>query len=68
LSAYTERLTFRKKSLEAKEIAKVIAFLLSDSSMAISGQSVVADGGMIVNLFDREVVEVFYKDTFGRKS
>ncbi|WP_420265427.1 enoyl-ACP reductase FabI [Candidatus Magnetominusculus dajiuhuensis] len=65
LSLYAESLTFRKKAIETKEIANVITFLLSGSSSAINGQSVVADAGMIVNLFDREVLEIFYKNKIG---
>ncbi|MBF0555157.1 MAG: SDR family oxidoreductase [Nitrospirae bacterium] len=65
LSLYAESLTFRKKAIETKEIANVITFLLSQSSSAINGQSVVADAGMIVNVFDREVLEIFYKNKIG---
>ncbi|MBF0465587.1 MAG: SDR family oxidoreductase [Nitrospirae bacterium] len=65
LSLYTDALTFRKAAIETKEIANVIAFLLSGSSSAINGQSVIADAGMIVNPFDREVVEMFYKKKIG---
>ncbi|MCG6552687.1 MAG: SDR family oxidoreductase [Candidatus Magnetominusculus sp. LBB02] len=61
LALYAENLTFRKRSLDTKEIADVIAFLLSCRSSAINGQAVVADAGMSVNAYDMEMLDIFYR-------
>lgn len=53
---YAERATLRKRALETREVADVAVFLLSARSSGINAQSVVADAGMGVNYFDRELV------------
>jgi len=54
---YAEQATLRKKALETEEVANVVAFLLSPRSSGINAQTLVADAGMSVNYFDREIVE-----------
>ncbi|MBF0519329.1 MAG: SDR family oxidoreductase, partial [Nitrospirae bacterium] len=61
LALYAESLTFRKKAIETTEIADVITFLLSSRSSAINGQTVVADAGMSLNSFDKEIMEIIYQ-------
>ena len=53
---YGEKLTLRKKGLQTQEIANIAAFLLSESSSAITAQTIVADGGMGINYFDAEII------------
>ena len=53
---YAEKLTLRKKGLQTQEIANAAAFLLSESSSAITAQTIVADGGMGINYFDAEII------------
>ena len=53
---YAEKLTLRKKGLQTHEIANAAAFLLSESSSAITAQTIVADGGMGINYFDAEII------------
>ena len=54
---YAEKLTFRKKSLQTKEVSDLSLFLLSERSSGINGQGIVIDAGMGFNYFDQEVVE-----------
>lgn len=54
---YAEKLTFRKKSLQTKEVTDLATFLLSERSSGINGQGIVVDAGMGLNYFDREVVD-----------
>ena len=54
---YAEKLTFRKKSLQTKEVSDLCLFLLSERSSGINGQGIVIDAGMGFNYFDQEVVE-----------
>ncbi|MEW5803673.1 MAG: SDR family oxidoreductase [bacterium] len=53
---FAEQLTLRKKALATREVANVVAFLLSSRSSGINAQTLVVDAGMSVNYFDRSVV------------
>ena len=54
---YAEKLTYRKRALQTKEVADLAAYLLSSRSSGINGQGIVIDAGMGLNYFDREIVE-----------
>lgn len=54
---YAEKLTYRKRALETKEVADLATYLLSPRSSGINGQGVVIDAGMGFNYFDREIVD-----------
>ena len=43
---YAEKLTFRKRSLQTKEVTDLATFLLSERSSGINGQGIVVDAGM----------------------
>ena len=53
---YAEQATLRNRALQTDEVANVAAFLLSPRSSGINAQTVVVDGGMSANYFDREIV------------
>lgn len=53
---FAERLTLRKRALETQEVANTIAFLLSERSSGINGQTLVANAGMDFNYFEESVV------------
>jgi len=53
---YAEKLTFRKRALETREVADTAAFLLSPRSSGINAQGIVVNAGMDWNYFDREAV------------
>ncbi len=53
---YAEKAILRKKALTTQETANTAAFLLSDRSSGITAQTIVVDGGMAVNYFDKEIV------------
>jgi enoyl-[acyl-carrier protein] reductase I len=54
---FAEQLTLRKKALTTKEVANVVAFLLSERSSGINAQGIVADAGMSVNYFDKDIIK-----------
>jgi enoyl-[acyl-carrier protein] reductase I len=54
---FAEKATIRKKALKTPEVANVAAFLLSPRSSGINAQTIVADVGMAVNYFDKEIVK-----------
>lgn len=54
---YAEKAILRKKALTTQETANTAAFLLSDRSSGITAQTIVVDGGMEVNYFDKEIVK-----------
>jgi enoyl-[acyl-carrier protein] reductase I len=54
---YAEQVIPRKKAVETEEAAQVAAFLLSPRSSGINAQKIVVDAGMLINYFDREVIE-----------
>lgn len=53
---YAEQAMLRKKALTTKEAADTAVFLLSDRASGINCQTVVVDGGMAVNYFDKEII------------
>jgi len=54
---YAEKLTFRKRALNIREVADTALFLLSERSSGINGQAIVVNAGMDFNYFDQEIVE-----------
>jgi len=54
---YTEKLTLRKKILTAQEVANTAVFLLSERSSGINAQGIIADCGMSVNYFDKDIID-----------
>ena len=59
---YSEALTLRKKSLETKEVANTILYLLSPLSSGINAQNIIVDAGMSSNYFDQKVVNQYAKN------
>jgi len=55
---YAEKMTLRKRALETREVADVVAFLLSERSSGVNGTGIVVDAGMSLNYFDRELIEL----------
>jgi enoyl-[acyl-carrier protein] reductase I len=53
---FAEQATLRKKSLETREVADAVLYLLSPRSSGINATNVVVDAGMAVNYFDKELV------------
>ena len=54
---FAEQAIPRKKALKTKEVADVAAFLLSERSSGINGQTMVVDAGMGFNFFDQDIVK-----------
>ena len=54
---YAEKLTYRKRALETKEVADLATYLLCPRSSGINGQGIVIDAGMGFNYFDGEIVD-----------
>lgn len=55
---YAEKLTFRRRNLETREVADAALFLLSPRSSGINGATLVVDAGLGSNYFDREVIRL----------
>jgi enoyl-[acyl-carrier protein] reductase I len=53
---FAEKLTFRKRAVETREVADAVVFLLSPRASGITGQGLVVNAGLDLNYFDREVV------------
>lgn len=53
---YAEKAVLRKKAISTQEAANAAVFLLSDRASGITAQTVVVDGGMASNYFDKEIV------------
>lgn len=53
---FAEKAILRKSAVTTQEAADAALFLLSDRSSGITAQTVVVDGGMGVNYFDKEIV------------
>jgi enoyl-[acyl-carrier protein] reductase I len=54
---YAEQLTFRKRAISTEEVANTAAFLLSERSSGLNGQSIVVNAGMDFNYFDADIVD-----------
>jgi enoyl-[acyl-carrier protein] reductase I len=55
---YSEKLTFRKRSLATREVADVALFLLSERSSGVNGSTLVVDAGLGSNYFDKEIIRL----------
>jgi enoyl-[acyl-carrier protein] reductase I len=55
---YAEKLTFRKRAMETREVADAALFLLSPRSSAINGATLIVDAGLGSNAFDREIIRL----------
>lgn len=55
---YSEKLTFRKRSLATREVADVALFLLSERSSGVNGTTLVVDAGLGSNYFDKEIIRL----------
>ena len=53
---FAEKVIPRKQALRTEEVANTAAFLLSERSSGINGQTIVVDAGMSSNYFDKEVI------------
>ena len=53
---FAEAATLRHEALETQEVADAVLFLLSPRSSGFNARGLVADAGMGVNFFDREIV------------
>ena len=53
---FAEKAMLRKTALRTQEAADTALFLLSDRSSGIVGQSIVVDGGMALNYFDKDII------------
>jgi enoyl-[acyl-carrier protein] reductase I len=65
---YAEKMTLRKRALETREVADVVAFLLSERSSGVNGTGIVVDAGMSLNYFDRELIELAMRPEIKRGS
>jgi len=63
---YSEKLTFRKRSLTTQEVANAVAFLVSERSSGMNGAGLVLDAGMGINYFDEEVVRLAMRPEEGK--
>jgi enoyl-[acyl-carrier protein] reductase I len=55
---YAEKLTYRTRALETREVANAAVFLLSDRSSGINGATLVVDAGLGSNYFDQDVIRL----------
>jgi len=55
---YAEKMTFRKRALETREVADTALFLLSPRSSGINAQGITVNAGMDWNYFDEEIVRL----------
>jgi enoyl-[acyl-carrier protein] reductase I len=53
---YAEQVIPRKRAVTTEEAANLAAFLLSPRSSGINAQRIVADAGMSINYFDRDLI------------
>lgn len=64
---FSEKLTYRKRSLNTQEVANAVAFLVSDRSSGMNGTGLTLDAGMGLNYFDEEVVRLAMRPEEKRK-
>lgn len=62
---FTEKLTFRKKNLETREVADTVLFLLSERSSGINGATLVVDAGLGSNFYDAEIIRLAMRPETG---
>ena len=62
---YTEKLTFRKRNLETREVADTVVFLLSERSSGHNGATLVVDAGLGSNFYDAEIIRLAMRPEFG---
>jgi Enoyl-[acyl-carrier-protein] reductase (NADH) len=55
---YSEKMTFRKRSLSTQEVADAAVFLLSERSSGVNGATLVVDAGLGSNYFDKEIIRL----------
>lgn len=55
---YSEKMTFRKRSLGTQEVADAAVFLLSERSSGVNGTTLVVDAGLGSNYFDKEIIRL----------
>jgi enoyl-[acyl-carrier protein] reductase I len=55
---YAEKLTYRRRHLDTREVADAVLFLLSRRSSGINGATLVVDAGMGNNFFDQDVIRL----------
>jgi enoyl-[acyl-carrier protein] reductase I len=55
---YTEKLTFRKRSLSTEEVANAALFLLSPRSSGLNGTTLVVDAGLGSNFYDKDIIRL----------
>jgi len=55
---YSEKMTFRKRSLSTQEVADAAVFLLSERSSGVTGATLVVDAGLGSNYFDKEIIRL----------
>jgi enoyl-[acyl-carrier protein] reductase I len=55
---YAEKMTFRKKNLDTREVADAALFLLSPRSSGINGSTLTVDAGLGCNYFDQELIRL----------
>jgi enoyl-[acyl-carrier protein] reductase I len=53
---FAEKAIPRKRALDTREPARVLAFLLSPMSSGVNAQVITVDAGMGINYFDKEIV------------
>lgn len=54
---YAERVTPRGRTVTTQEVADAVTFLISERAGGINAQTIVADAGMEINYFDRDIVK-----------
>jgi enoyl-[acyl-carrier protein] reductase I len=60
---FAEKLTFRKRAVETREVADAAVYLLSPRSSGVNGQGLVVNAGLDSNYFDHEVVHAATRPT-----
>lgn len=63
---YAEKMTFRRRALQTREVADAVLFLLSPKSSGINGTTLVVDAGLGCNYFDREIIRLAMRPEMAR--